>query len=77
MNVLNTQRRQEVLEIYRWSVAQVASGAVEEVAGWDCASSWHNSLFREQASGRQWVVYLPDHAWPGEVRLLAGGSEPG
>ena len=70
MNVRDTRDRQEVLEVYRWSVAQAGLGLLEQLPNWDSASTWHNSLFRDSSTGRQWVVYLADHAWPGEVRLV-------
>jgi hypothetical protein len=70
MDIRNTSKRQDVTDVYRWSLAQADRGLVEQVPNWDAASTWHNSLFRELATGRQWVVYLPDQAWPGEVRLI-------
>jgi hypothetical protein len=74
MIVRNTNRRSEVLEIYRWSVAEAELGHVQQLPDWDATSTWHNSLFRDLAAGQQWVVYLPDHAWPGEVRLVSGSA---
>jgi hypothetical protein len=70
MDIRNTKQRHEVLEIYRWSVAQAERGLAEQLSNWDTDSTWHNSLFRELATGKQWVVYLADQAWPGEVRLV-------
>lgn len=70
MDVRSTRDRAEVRRIYQWSVAQVGLGFVEQVPNWDRASTWHNSLFRNLATGKQWVVYLDDQAWPGEVRLV-------
>jgi len=70
MDIRNTEERPEVLEIYRWSVVQAELGLAEQLSNWDTDSTWHNSLFRELATGRQWVVYLADQAWPGEVRLV-------
>ena len=70
MEARNTKQRQEVLEIYRWSLAQAELGAIEQLPNWDAASTWHNSLFRDLSNGKQWVVYLADQAWPGEVRLV-------
>jgi hypothetical protein len=67
MDVRNTKQRQEVLEIYRWSLAQTE---FEQIPNWDATSTWHNSLFRDSATGKQWVVYLADQAWPGEVRVV-------
>ena len=70
MDVRNTKQRQEVQEIYRWSVTQAGLGQLEQIPDWDTASTSHNSLFRDVATGKQWVVYLSDQAWPGEVRLV-------
>lgn len=72
MEVRNTQQRLEVAAIHRWSVAQVRLGLLEESPNWDADSPWHNSRFRDPASGQAWVVYVADHAWSGEVRLLDG-----
>ena len=72
MEVRNTKQRDEVLEVYRWSVGQAHLSHLEQVAKWDSDSPWQNSLFRDLTSGKQWVVYLADQAWPGEVRLVSG-----
>ena len=74
MNVRNTKQRQAVQEIYRWSVAKAGLGQLEQIPDWDTASTWQNSLFRDLAAGKQWVVYLSDQAWPGEVRLVTTSS---
>ena len=70
MDVRNTTKWQEVVDVYRWSLDQTQRGLVEHLPNWDATSTWHNSLFRELATGRQWAVYLADQAWPGEVRLV-------
>ena len=70
MDIRNTKQRQEVLDTYRWSVAQAEKGQIEQLPNWDTASTWHNSFFRDLGTGQQWVVYLADQAWPGEVRLV-------
>src|SRR5262245_7942061 len=70
VEIRNTRERAEVLKIYQWSIAQVAIGLVGEVQNWDRGSTWHNSLFRDLETGKQWAVYLADQAWPGEVRLV-------
>ena len=70
MEIRNTRDRRDVLEIYRWSIAQSLRGDCQQVPHWDAGSPWHNTLFHHRASGKQWVVYLADQAWPGEVRLL-------
>lgn len=72
MEVRNTKMRDEVLEVYWWSVGQAHLEHLEQVANWDRDSPWQNSLFRDLTSGKQWVVYLADQAWPGEVRLVSG-----
>jgi hypothetical protein len=72
MEVCNTKQRDEVLEVYRWSVGQAHLNHLEQVANWDGDSPWQNSLFRDLTTGKQWVVYLADQAWPGEVRLVSG-----
>ena len=70
MEIRNSRDRKVVAEVYRWSRAGAISGSIEERQNWDRSSSWHNSLFRDLDTGRQWVVYLADQAWPGEVRLV-------
>jgi hypothetical protein len=71
MEVRNSKQRQEVLDSYRWSLAQTDRGLVEHIPNWDASSPWHNAFFREVATGKQWVVYLADQGWPGEVRLVS------
>lgn len=70
MEIRNTKLREEVQEVYQWSLAQTALGQLEQIPNWDTASTWHNAWFRDAVSRKQWVVYLPDQAWPGEVRLV-------
>jgi hypothetical protein len=65
-----TAKRQEVEEAYEWSRSQVLAGSVDEHLNYDASSPWHNSHFRHRESGAAWLIYLPDQAWPGEVRLL-------
>ena len=69
--VRGTTSRAEVQRIYDWSREQVALGFVQEHKNFDTASPWHNSKFTHATSPLEWVVYLPDQAWSGEVRLIS------
>lgn len=69
-----TTSRAEVERIYDWSLEQVALGFVQEHKNFEPASHWHNSKFTHTTSRLEWVVYLPDQAWSGEVRLIAAAS---
>ena len=71
MQVKNTKQRHEVLATYQWSLGQVSLGHVEQITNWDSSSTWQNSHFRELSTNLKWVVYLADHAWPGEVLLIS------
>jgi len=70
MKIHSTSDRARVLATYEWSMAQAALGHLQESLNWDPRSKWHNSHFLDPEGGRSWVVYLPDHAWSGEVRVL-------
>lgn len=70
MRVQATFDRALVYETYEWSMKQVAIGALEHFPNADTASYWENARFQDPMSGREWIVYLPDHSWPGEVRVL-------
>jgi hypothetical protein len=74
MRIRDTRDRQEVEAIRRWSIAERIAGRVEEIADWEPRSPHYNSCFRESSTGRQWVIYLSDHAYGGEVRLLGTGT---
>lgn len=70
MKALNTKDPKRVKAILEWSHNLVKAGKAEETLNWDKTSTWHNSKFKELESGDEWVVYLSDRAWPGEVRLI-------
>jgi hypothetical protein len=70
MNVQDTKDRKKVEAIRKWSLALVQEGKAEEVMNWDNESTWHNSKFKHLGTGQEWIVYLSDHAWPGEVKLI-------
>lgn len=70
MRAQDTKNRRKVEEIRKWSLALVQEGKAEEFLNWDKDSTWHNSRFKDLASGQEWVIYLADHAWPGEVRVI-------
>ena len=74
MRIRDTCDPREVEAVRRWSIAEKIAGRVEETPDWEPRSPFHNSCFRELATGRQWVVYLADHAYRGEVRLLGTGT---
>ena len=73
MKIRSTNQRDEVADILRWSLALAERGLAEHTPNWDTQSTWQNSLFRELATGRWWVVYLADHAWAGEVLVIPEG----
>jgi hypothetical protein len=70
MSVINTKDRRKVESIIEWSLELVKSGKAEETLNWDKSSTWYNSKFKELESGNEWVVYISDHAWPGEVKII-------
>ncbi len=71
MNSRPTTDRAEVQAAYRWSLSQAAARSLEQEDDWDRQSSWHNVRFVEKSTGRAWVIYMADHAWPAEVRVAA------
>jgi hypothetical protein len=68
--VKSSQDRDTVSKIYKWSVSQATAEGIDQIANWDKHSPWHNSLFVHHSTGKRWVVYLPDQAWAGEVRVI-------
>jgi hypothetical protein len=68
--IQNTRDRAEVERVRHASVELANIGAVQWTDNWDENSTSHNTLFTHSASGAEWVVYLGDHAWSGEVRVL-------
>ena len=70
MEITNTKDRSKVQAIWKWSMQLVNQGKAEEIKNWEKKCPWHNSKFREIATKKQWVVYLPDQAWSGEVKLI-------
>jgi hypothetical protein len=74
MKIENTNDRDKVKAIRKWSIQLVNEGKAEVVENWDTRSPWHNSKFIERETKRQWVIYQSDHAWPGEVKLISTDS---
>ena len=72
--VRNTAVREKVEEVFRESVSGVNNGVIRQTENWDASSPWCNSHFVCLVCGRAWVVYLPDQAWPGEVKVLCEGE---
>jgi hypothetical protein len=70
MKIQNTKDRRKVESIKEWSLALAQEGKAGETLNWDKNSTWHNSKFKNIESGQEWVIYLPDHAWPGEVKII-------
>ncbi|MFT6910513.1 MAG: hypothetical protein ACJAS1_007242 [Oleiphilaceae bacterium] len=70
MKIVETRNRQKVEAIYKWSMQLTQEGVIEETKTWESKSPWHNSKFFHKETGQQWVLYLADHAWPGEVKLI-------
>jgi len=70
MDIENTRDRAKVESLRKHSLSLVNQGLAEEHQNWDIKSPWHNSKYVEKATGNQWVIYLPDQAWPGEVKVL-------
>ena len=68
--VKSSQDRDTVSKIYSWSVSQAAAEGIDQIANWDKHSPWQNSLFVHHSTGKRWIVYLPDQAWAGEVRVM-------
>ena len=69
----NTRDRAKVEAMRSMSVRLVAEGKAEKIDNWDAQSPWYNTKFIDLESGDQWVVYLADQAWSGEVKLLRRG----
>lgn len=61
----------QVEDVHRRSIQLKNQGKVDEILQWDkVRSATYNILFTHKATGLRWVVYLPDQAYPGEVRVL-------
>jgi hypothetical protein len=72
--VHQTSNRSLVEAIVKKSGIAVAEGEVREYPDADPTSVRHNSRYVHVASGIEWIVYLPDHAYPGDVVVLNSGS---
>lgn len=72
--VHQTSNRSLVEAIVKKSGLALASGEVCEYPDADPTSVRYNSRYVHVASGIQWIVYLPDHAYPGDVVVLNSGS---
>ena len=70
MKFTPTKDPRKVQRILQASAALVQDGKAEEELNWDPNSPWHNSKYTDLETGFQWVVYLPDHAFPGEVKVI-------
>jgi hypothetical protein len=70
MELSDTTNPQLVERIRLYSTGLVSEGAATEVKNFDIKSTWHNSKYKCATTGREWVVYLPDNAFGGEVKLL-------
>jgi hypothetical protein len=68
--IRSTNDRAEVEHVRLLSLELVRLSLVQYQDDWEPRSPWHNTKFTHIASGAEWVVYLADHAWPGEVRVL-------
>ncbi len=71
MKVCSTTNRRIVEKIRKYSESMVREGLVTEVKNYDEMSTWHNSKYECLSTNREWVVYLPDHAFGGEVKLIS------
>ena len=69
-NIVNTKDRKRVEVIRQFSIELVKSHKATVVNNWDPRSTWHNSKYLEVNTGREWVVYLSDQAWPGGIKVL-------
>lgn len=74
MKVENTRDRKKVEAIRKWSIQLVLEGKLSEVKNWDDSSTWHNSKFVDSSENVEWIIYLPDQAWSGEVKILNSGK---
>jgi hypothetical protein len=68
--IRSTRDRAEVERVRMVSLDLLNAAALERVKDWDSISTWHNEKFRHEPTGAEWVIYLPDQAWPGEVKVL-------
>lgn len=74
VKIINTKDREKVETIRKFSVQLVNQGKVSEVLNWDTKSMWHNSKFTNLSNQSEWIVYLADHAWSGEVKVINTGN---
>ncbi|MFO0820822.1 MAG: hypothetical protein U1A77_22935 [Pirellulales bacterium] len=72
--IRNTRNRSLVDAIHRLSISGVNDFQIEEELNADATSPWHNTRFTHLATGLQWMVYLADQAFPGEVRICNVGT---
>jgi hypothetical protein len=70
MEIINTKDRHKVEQLRKFSMKLVSTGAAIETRNWDSKSTWHNSKFTNTETSQEWVIYLPDHSWSGEVKVL-------
>jgi hypothetical protein len=71
MEVFSTTNPRTAERIRIYSENMVLDGFVTEVKNFDTGSTWHNSKYKCLSTNREWVVYLPDHAFGGEVKVVS------
>jgi len=74
MEIVNTKGRAKVEAIRLFSTQLVIAGKVKESMNWDAKSHWHNSKYIDLVNEQEWVIYLADQAFSGEVRVLKNSS---
>jgi hypothetical protein len=74
IEIQNTKDRKKVELIRKLSIQLVNEGKATEIKNWESPSPWHNSKFTETSTGKAWVIYLPDQAWDGEVKVFEAKS---
>tara|TARA_B100001093_G_scaffold495511_1_gene540083 strand:- start:479 stop:721 length:243 start_codon:yes stop_codon:yes gene_type:complete len=69
--IRNTKSRQQVQDVIKKSIELKNQGLVQEIKNWDKNNlDKYNSLYTHNQTGKKWVIYLPDHAYSGEVKVL-------
>ena len=68
--IVASKDREQVAETHEFSRGGVSSEELVEDVDWDAESPWLNSRFTHLETGKRWIVYLADQAWPSEVRVL-------
>ena len=69
--VKNTCSGKRVHEAIKKTMQLKNQDKVSEIKNWDEENpSKYNSLFIHKKTGLKWVIYLPDHAYQGEVKII-------